>query len=949
MIVAEKSNPKSRLQGTKTLKVANLLNEFEKDDVKKSVDIVDLFSYFGVTLTKKGRNFMGLCPWHDDENPSLSVDRDQGLYNCFGCGESGDIFSLAEKMRGYTFREAVVFLKSWNPSTGLRDQGPDDIIQSTESIRPLLPDGDTQSHEPGAGTAESPPPPPMSGDSSPASGISLDDVASYYHDRLLMSEKAQDYLASRGIDMILAVRFRIGFCDGTITEKTGKDQKTALTEYGILNDKGREHFTNCITFPITDESGSVVSFYGRSISDASTKLSNRAKVSHLYLKGPHRGVFNRKASTIYDEIILTESIIDALSLITFGIENVQALYGTNGLTDEHLQALRDDRVKTVILALDNDDAGRTASGKLKERLLSDGFTVKVIVPPSVSSMFPDRPESEVKDWNEYLTRGGSKESLKQCIAAADVCTVSEHIPYETDRRFTCEKDHTGYIFTTDEVVYRVSGVKEMFMTSLRVNIKASLTSNEEIKYYDNLDLYSARSRGTYSQNLSREFDLEQKRIEKDLISILEYCERERDRKLMVGSGQNEREELTAEDRELGMTFLSNPDLFDELVEDMEILGYVGEELNKQLMYLAATSRKLDDPISVMVISESSAGKSFLIDTVARLIPPDEVISVTSLSEQALNYMDDLSHKFVSLGEIVHSDVVEHQIREMLSRKELSRLVTTKEPQTGKLVTRMVSIPSVVSLALSGTRYDINPENTSRCFMVNVDESREQTKRIQKIQRIKKYSLTRNREKSDLVPEIIRKHHAAQRLLEPVVLNNTLGRYLDFPDRLMRTRRDNDRFIDLIASVCYLRQYQKERENEGGVEYIEFDLADYEIAYRIMVEGVLSSSLLELPRGAVVLYEAVRKLAQKEARKKGIEVHEVTLTQREIREHTGFGHTWLKTHLRHLCDYEYVLLIRGGAARSKGHYRLRADEDIESINISMIPTPAEMKQYIEGKN
>ena len=119
------------------------------------------------------------------------------------------------------------------------------------------------------------------------------------------------------------------------------------------------------------------------------------------------------------------------------------------------------------------------------------------------------------------------------------------------------------------------------------------------------------------------------------------------------------------------------------------MGYVGEELNKILLYLCASSRKLDDPISVLIISQSASGKSYLVDIVRRLMPPEEVVAVTSLSDQVLNYIDDLMHKFMILGEAVHLDTIEYQIREMLSGKELSRLVTVKDPETGKMQSEVV--------------------------------------------------------------------------------------------------------------------------------------------------------------------------------------------------------------------------------------------------------------------
>ena len=102
-----------RLNGKKTLKVTGFLEEFEKDDIKAKVDITELFASFGVELSKKGKSFMGCCPWHNEKTPSLSVDREKGLYNCFGCDEGGDAFDLVEKMKGFEFKEALKFLKEW--------------------------------------------------------------------------------------------------------------------------------------------------------------------------------------------------------------------------------------------------------------------------------------------------------------------------------------------------------------------------------------------------------------------------------------------------------------------------------------------------------------------------------------------------------------------------------------------------------------------------------------------------------------------------------------------------------------------------------------------------------------------------------------------------------------------------------------------------------------------
>jgi predicted ArsR family transcriptional regulator len=114
----------------------------------------------------------------------------------------------------------------------------------------------------------------------------------------------------------------------------------------------------------------------------------------------------------------------------------------------------------------------------------------------------------------------------------------------------------------------------------------------------------------------------------------------------------------------------------------------------------------------------------------------------------------------------------------------------------------------------------------------------------------------------------------------------------------------------------------------------------------MVEGVLASTMRELPAGAQLLYEELRKLARTEAKRQRVGTEEVALTQRQIRERTGMGHTWIRTHLRQLEEYEYLTVARGGSERSKGFFRLKEDASLAAADLSMIPTPETMAVLIE---
>jgi len=128
---------RGRLKGRSPLsKGVGFLEEFSKDEVKSRVDIVALFASFGVKLEKKGSSWMGSCPFHEDKSPSLSVDQSKGLYHCFGCGESGDVFNLVMRFQTLSFPEALDFLKDF-ASSACRGPGPKSSpdLQNRPSLR----------------------------------------------------------------------------------------------------------------------------------------------------------------------------------------------------------------------------------------------------------------------------------------------------------------------------------------------------------------------------------------------------------------------------------------------------------------------------------------------------------------------------------------------------------------------------------------------------------------------------------------------------------------------------------------------------------------------------------------------------------------------------------------------------------------------------------------------
>lgn len=895
---------KDRL-GRKTLQV-DFLEDYEKDRLKAELDLVALFASFGVSLAPKGKSHLGLCPWHDDSTPSLSVDRIKGLYNCFGCGESGDAFTLVQKIKGLSFGQALAFLKEWRGIEPL-DKVAAPAPQPARTV--LVPDTDPR-EEIGVESLF------FDGESN-----LLNPVAEWYQRALESHRGAQDYLAGRGLlHWETLRRLGVGYAVGDLNTGLMNRHRQVLLDLGVLREDGREAFEGCLVIPLKNESGQVVSFYGRRISDREPK--------HLYLKGPHRGLVNRQALEVWrDTMILTESLLDGLSLITLGIENVLPCYGAHGFTADHLNALQRQMTQKVVLAFDADEGGRKGAAKVQAQLLEAGFEVALIEPV------------RAKDWNQALVAGLTKQGVQTLLEAA--VYQKKAAP-----EFSAVQEQAGiWVFGFPELVYRVMGVKAVFSQDLKLSLRAECPGFPP--YYDRVDFYAARSRSSFASSLGALVGQEPKKIEKDLVKILEHLEHQRDRNLK--GDMPEEVVITEEDRALALEFLHSPQLMDQVVQDMEALGYAGEDTNKQLVYLASVSRLMDKPLSIYIQAGSGAGKSYLLETMRKLLPPEAVKAVTSFSDQALNYLDasDLTGKVFMIGEAVHNEVVVAQIRQMQSEGEIARLVTTKDLKTGEMKSREVRQKVRMSFMMSSTALELNPENASRCLILQVDESRGQTERVLEAQRHRRTVAGYHKGQAN-IPQILKKHQTAQRILEAVPVFNEYAPLLSYPMGRTSMRRSQDQFLNLIEAICLLRQYQKSRVKVGSLTGLLCDLDDYRIAYGLYQHGILRGyGGQDIPGGTLMVYELIRKEIQRLAQEKSVAPKEVGFIQRQVREWTGLGLEFLKKHLRLLVDFEYLLVEGGRRHGTRWSYRLREDAGIDEMEGRSLPTPQELEAKLEA--
>ena len=361
------------------------------------------------------------------------------------------------------------------------------------------------------------------------------------------------------------------------------------------------------------------------------------------------------------------------------------------------------------------------------------------------------------------------------------------------------------------------------------------------------------------------------------------------------------------------------------------MGVTGEQTNKLVGYLAAVSRKLDEPLSVLIQSRSAAGKSTLQDAILSLVPGEDYVKYTRITDQALFYKDEdsLVHKILAIEEEMGMGGAAYSIRNIQSSKKITVAATGKDPGTGKMKTEEYTVKGPVAVMITTTAAELEGETASRFLFLTIDESTKMTEAIHRMQREAETleGLVRKKKQDRL----IKKHHNAQRLLKPLAVVNPFTQYLSYPNQSLRTRRDHKKYLGLIRAIAFLYQYQRKIKTvdvEGEpVEYIEVTLDDIDKANQLANE-VLGQSLDELARPSRTLLSLIYKMVKEVADQRKAGIDEIYFTRRMIREHTGWSDWQIKAHIKQLEEMEYLHVRIGSKGKEYAYalnYRGQAED------------------------
>jgi DNA primase catalytic core len=914
--------------------------EHELQRLKEEVAVQRLVEAAGVELKKAGKDWLGRCPFHDDAEASLVVSPGKNLWHCFGCQIGGGPIDWVIKSRGVSFRHAVELLKA-DPSLAA---GAATAKRTT--VRAL--------------------PAPVALDADDRALLAQ--TVRYYHQRLKESPEALAYLKARGLDHPgLVDAFKLGVADRSLglrlpqkNRKDGATLRERLAAIGILRDSGHEHFNGSLVVPVFDEAGAVVEVYGRKLLDNLRPGTPK----HLYLPGPHAGVFNlagvveagRRAPG-ERAVILCEALIDAMTFWCAGFTQVTSSYGVEGFTADILAAFKAHGIERVLIAYDRDETGDRAASKLAPELIAQGMEVLRV-------QFP-----QGMDANEYATQmapadkalalvlrqaqwmGGARAVEPQEIAAEEQTPAlliepapvvqdapappssaaelpAPHVQARADDGVPQELPDELQL-DTGAIAWRVRGWKKNTSAEvMKVNVQArrkpdagaAPDATPGAYFVDTLDLYAARSRAAFLRAASIELGMSEDACKRELGAVLLKLEALQDALITQARERTSAAKapvLSADEETQAMELLRAPNLTERIVADLHALGVVGEDMNLLAAYLAAVSRKLDAPLAVLIQSSSAAGKSSLMDAVLQLIPEEDRIRYSAMTGQSLFYLGEtnLQHKILAIAEEEGVRQAAYALKLLQSDGELTIASTAKDEATGDLRTRQYTVKGPVMLMLTTTAIDVDEELMNRCLVLAVNESAEQTAAIHARQRHKQtlQGLLQRAERDGLLAV----HHNAQRLLAPMAVVNPYADRLTFLATKTRTRRDHMKYLVLIQAIALVHQHQREvksvQHKGQTLAYIEATKADIALA-NVLAHEVLGRTLDELPPQTRRLLNLIGAMVLERAAHERIKPADVRFTRRDVRVATQWSDSQLKLHCARLSEMEYLLVHSG----SRGH-------------------------------
>lgn len=448
----------------------------------------------------------------------------------------------------------------------------------------------------------------------------------------------------------------------------------------------------------------------------------------------------------------------------------------------------------------------------------------------------------------------------------------------------------------------LGGIKLEGLDRMRATLKIELKNTSIPPVRHNLDLYNDTQTEKLIRKTAEKLEVGTSIIEASLAELTESLEEYRIEQLKQKESEYKivSKQLTESERETAEDFLKSADLLQVTNELIGKSGMIGEESNRLLMYLIFTSRKREQPLHIVSLGASGTGKTHLQEKVGELIPEEDKIEITTLSENAFYYFGqrELKNKLILIEDLDGAENVLYPLRELQSKKRISKTIAHKNTK-GETRTIHLVVEGPVSVSGCTTQEQIYEDNANRSFLIYLDESKEQDKRIMEYQR--KLSAGKvNEDEEQAAKELLKN---VQRLLEPIKIINPFAELLNIPEEVLKPRRTNHHYLQFIEVVTHYHQFQREQkaDKETGEIYIETTLEDVKEANRLLKEILLRKSD-ELTGACRNYLESIKSYLEQEGKKQ--------FSNREIRKALKVNPSNQKRYNLSLINNYYIKKVKG---------------------------------------
>ena len=865
----------------------------ELNQIKQRLSITEVLQHYGL---KPDSNHRLHCPFHPDKTPSLQIYPKTNTYCCFSSNctaGTGDQVQFIELMEKCTKHEALV------KATSL-------VQRHGSSNLPSLKEKDVITDE--------------------LSRIAvLTKVFAFYKSGLSGSVRAVEYLKSRCLNYKL---HEIAFNSGAIHVRSERRHLTeSLVKYGLLKPLPANGYTvwakDCILFPLKNPDNKIVSLYGRSITDTH---DNR----HFYLKN-REGLYPGYPKPATTKLILSESIIDAATLLEQkeikSSYEVLSLYGTNGLTDEHIQAIQSlQQLEEIILMLNADAAGEAASEKhyqTLKQLLPEIRISKTELPEGedVNSVLCTHDDPKVLyDLIEQRKPAFAEAADKNILFSIESAESGSRIPIKNNNGHEQqEKPETIarpappqstkldarnaelLIYDNCELYFEIlGGIKITGLDRMKVTLKVQHKEKINQPQWYSIDLYNQGQREQTVNNVAETYEVSAQTTTQTFINLITELENHRLQKMEALQPRPEiKPELTAGQRQQAVNELKKSNLLQRTNQLIGMTGITGEDQNRLIAYLVYTVRKQIIPLHVMFLGSSGSGKTWLQERISDLIPEEDKIEITQITENALYYFKqhELKNKLLLIEDLDGAAGVFYPLRELQTKRRISKTVTLKDSK-GNLKTITLTVEGPVCVSGCTTKEKIYDDNANRCILLYTDQTKDQDRRINDYQtKIAggEINLERERQYKELFKNM-------QRVLRPVTVINPYAKYIQLPEQVFKPRRTMTLLLGFIEAVTFYHQYQREvKKGNTGELYIETTISDIEAAFSLL-KDVLFSKSDELTKATRSFFELLKHHLT--------ETSEQSFTPHQIRKAFRIEPRTLQRYIRELKQYGLIKTVSG---------------------------------------